>query len=518
MDIKKGDWIRVPKGTLLVNDYSGKHSYKHCQTSTTREVVVQVTSVGRDSNWYRHLTPDQTKEWRENCVWHSTVLDRKPESYYIELAKQNAGHKFDIVSWLNDKKAAYAHQVEATEAPAPKKKAEPKVNKRQQMVVKSRWKFTQDHDLVFELDNPEYIKLHDAFYKTYQHPGKHWVYVQTTKGVAQVRVEDLPADLRAKYDAKVAEYDTAFAAYRESIKDVPRHLPKVIRSIKAGEVFAVIGKFQTYNPYGYSLPEIGQVVPVMFDGDADKVFLPYKQVVDVIEADTIPMVNIYVLRQKSTGLFYKGDTYANGWKPEWVEGFMKAKHYDSIGRAKTSILMSAGYFNGLPGADEALPEWSASSGNLQITDDHELVHFDKLGRKEVGPVADFQEWYKRSWELRALTVKYGSSVRTAYKALEKANMLDSQKGMIVFTVTDEEKLEDVGYWGERSALSDEDKAEIELSIASMKKGTFKKAVDHKSMAVSFPNKRDALMFKLSYQGNLKITVLDLEEMKEAVDG
>jgi len=180
--------------------------------------------------------------------------------------------------------------------------------------------------------------------------------------------------------------------------------------------------------------------------------------------------------------------------------------------------MMSGYYNNLPGADEALPEWGGfvTMGREDIAN-FELVEFNKLDRQEVGSVADFQDWYNRSWELRELTVKYGSSVRTVYKALEKANLLDSQKGMIVFTVTDEDVLDGVGYYGERTALTAEDTKEIDSVTSSMAKGTFKKAIDHKSMAVSFANKGSAMMFKLSYSGKLKVTVLDLEEMQEVVD-
>ena len=121
--------------------------------------------------------------------------------------------------------------------------------------------------------------------------------------------------------------------------------------------------------------------------------------------------------------------------------------------------------------------------------------------------------------MRELTVKYGSSVRAVYKALEKANLLDTQKGIAVFTCVDEEKLDQVGYWGDRTALTDQDKAEIDAAISSIgaNKKTYKKAIDSKSAAVSFATKSAAMMFKLSYQGSLKISIIDFEEMKETID-
>jgi hypothetical protein len=191
-----------------------------------------------------------------------------------------------------------------------------------------------------------------------------------------------------------------------------------------------------------------------------------------------------------------------------------------LGRAKTSILTMTGYYKDLPGADESLPEWGGGGKTFNMTSDWELVKFDKLGRKEIGPVADFHEWFATSWRLRALTVQFGSSVRTAYKALEKANLLDTQKGMIVFTETDEDKLDNAGVYGDKSAISKEEQELINQAIEStkMKKGTYKKATDIKSVAVSFPTKGAAMMFKLAYNGKLKSHVLDLETLTEAVDG
>lgn len=530
--IKVGDWIKVPAGTVLVYDRS---KCRFFESKTSRDVTVQVTAVKpmsefeltrlleNDSfaktlakNWIKELTDYPThiygQEYTEEVRAANEIRQKEINDRYFKIFEQRLGYPPLLVEWSNGAKQATVGDVKKADAPAERKKAEPKINKRQQMVNKSRWKFTQDHDLVFELDNPAYKNAVNAFHQKNQ-PLSPWININ---GVAH-HIGNFDAATQQRYKAAEAAYEAAHKTFYDSIKNLPKYQKVVVRKIKAGDVFTVDGKFLSYNPYGFTLPEVGAVARVIFEGDSNHTYLPYTQVSDIIEAEEIPTVNVYVLRQKSTGLFYKGSSYRNGWKPEWVDGFMKAKHFDGMGRAKTQILLATGYYNGLPGSDESLPEWAGGPGSLEITDDMELVHFDKLARKEVGIVEDFHAWFKRSWELRALTVKYGSSVRTVYKELEKKDLLDSQKVLLVFTASDE-AVEDMDY-DDRTALTDEDKKHLEDAIesAGLKKGTFKKAIDYKSMAISFADKRTAMLFKLSYNGQLKSTILDLDEMKEVVE-
>ena len=535
MTIETGDWIRVPKGTHLIKDYT-KGNYGEGKAPTSRDVVVQVSAVTDiDPYYFRDLlSVEDFSEFKAGerggrNTYGSGHTDETrataQQIYDAALAKARSklkGGAQKIIHWSNDRKGALDIFVEKVEAPAARKKAEVKINKRQQMVNKSRWRFTQDHDVTYVVPNPAVRAGEQAWEKANPRPG-----------------------YSHSMDDDVAWRERLFAERKRLEDELGKMITTVHRKVKAGEVFTVDGKFQTYNPYGYGAEDVGSIARVLFDGDSKNTWLPYKQVDSIIEAESIPTVDVYVLRNKATGEFYKSSEYneeatkaaqeeakANGAKlygiwhecavydPVTVEGFMKAKHFDGLGRAKTQILMMTGYYNNLPGADESLPEWAGGAGFKMDTAEWELVHFDKLARREVEVVQDFAEWYKRAWELRELTVRYGSSVRTAYKALEKANLLDSQKGMVVFTETDEEKLDNAGIYGDKTAISDEEKALIDVAIAStkMKKGTFKKAVDLKSVAVSFPNKGAAMMFKLAYNGKLKTTILDLETLTETVDG
>ena len=540
MTIEAGDWIKVPKGTHLMKDYT-KGNYGEGKAPTSRDVIVQVSAVTDISDYYlrsllslqdfsdyqaelRKFPHPNTYGGRDGQFTDETrERDRAGQATALAVALTKIpGGATKMVHWSNDKKAALDIAVEKVEAPAPRKKAEPKINKRQQMVNKSRWKFTETRDILGIIENPTF-----------------WPAIHTVNADPKMKRPDWDHNDRDASQKAHTAYEAKRQAAIDALCPEGQYIEAVIYQAKQDEVFEVDGKFFT----SYSGNNGALFSAKLADGT--KKTFPYKSVEPYIEAESIPTVDVYVLRNKATGEFYKSSEYneeateaaqeeakAKGAKlygiwhecavydPVTVETFMKAKHFDGLGRAKTQILMMTGYYDGLPGADESLPEWAGGSGFKMSTDEWELVHFDKLARKEVGIVEDFAEWYKRSWELRELTVKFGSSVRTAYKALEKANLLDTQKGMVVFTETDEDKLDNAGYYGDKTAISDEEKALIDAAIAStkMKKGTFKKAVDIKSVAVSFPNKGAAMMFKLAYNGKLKTTILDLETLKEAVDG
>lgn len=540
MTINVGDWVRVPKGTNLIKDYT-KGNYGEGKEPTSREVTVQVSAVTDIDSYYLRslLSLEDFSAYQAELrkFPNPNTHGGQPGQYTDETrARDRAGQEAalvvarskipngatQLIHWSNDKKAALNTAVEKVEAPAPRKKPEVKINKRQQMVNKSRWKFTETRAIMGIVESPNYWP---AIHKVNADPNferPDWDHKDQKASSAA------NATWQARREAEIAR-----------LCPEGQYIEAVIYQATAGEIIEVEGKFQK----SWSGKNGDIFVAKLENGSTTR--FPYKSVEPYIEAETIPTVDIYVLRNKASSEFYKSSEYnatatkaaqdaatLRGeklygiwhehavYEPVTVEAFMKAKHFDGLGRAKTQILMMTGYYNNLPGADESLPEWAGGSGFQLDTAEWELVHFDKLARKEVGVVSDFAEWYKRAWELRELTVRYGSSVRTAYKALEKANLLDSQKGMVVFTETDEEKLDNVGYHGDKTAISDEEKALIDAAIAStqMKKGTFKKAVDIKSVAVTFPNKGAAMMFKLAYNGKLKTTILDLETLTEAVDG
>lgn len=541
--------MRVPKGTPLLtyqrvgqNTVLGEHG-----EVTKREAVVEIKDFHYVESWNDKLTAEEQAEYErlsdENrqalyaihakyrtqswtCPRTGAVHENYDvpielkEKYSNELTEnyrqdeeikkrfEDLGYSrfvFDdiVVSWGSDYKKAWLRYMEPVEKSEVKTR-KTTINKRQQMVNKSRWKFTETRDIKGIIENPKFWPAIHAVNADPNFDRPDWDHTNPQASQAAL------AAWQSRRDLEIAR-----------LCPEGQYIEAVIYQAKAGEIIEVEGKFQK----SWSGKNGDIFVAKLENGNTTR--FPYKSVESYLEPESIPTVKIWVLREKSSGKFYHSSEYDRSasilsgkdvYDPILVDNFMKAKHFDSLGRAKTQILMMTGYYNGLAGAEEALPEW-AGGGGFVLDDKWELVEFDKLNRQEVGVVPNFQEWYKRSWELRSLTMRYGSSVRSCYKELEKANLLDQQKGMLVFTVTDEDALDNLGYYGDRSAVTEEDKAAVDAAIkaAGLKKGQFKKSQDAKSVAVSFPNKGAAMLFKLGYSGNLKTTVIDLEEMKEAVD-
>ena len=422
------------------------------------------------------------------------------------------GHDSKVVSWNNNNRRAFADVVTKTE-PKDTPTKERKLSKRQQMVNKSCWTFTEDFDLKTYHRNPDYDDAYRGFIRANPQPSP-WVNIQ---GLSY-HVRSLGTSEVRKYNEAVNDYNVKVRDFYENVLNkIPEHIEKLTRSFKAGDTFTINGKLMSWNTLNYKFADNDTQI-IRADVNGDDVYLPYNSVVGIIEPVAIPTVYVYALRDKTTGKFYKPGGYMNQFKPQWVDVYNKGKLFDNLGRAKTHVLTATGYYNGLNDDGASLPEWMDHGGTgLEINENIDLVKFDKLARKEVEVVAEFIEWYKRAWELRELTVKYGSSVRTVYKELEKKDMLDKQKIVLVFTAS-EDDIEEYCNEGE-SAIREDDRKWFEESVeaAGLKKGTYKKAIDHKSFAISFADKSKALMFKLSYGGGLKSTIIDINEMKEVVE-
>lgn len=566
---KKGDRVDIDKGTLLYERYWG-HRQPEAKY-TTRKSTATITDIKLEKQWPEYLTTEQLAEFKNKekaCreKWEKIAGPRPESPYFDPVTRQRItpskdeydayekasnewyarweGHskEHNMLNWEYEKLAisqasienfviqwsggeTYANMVQPTaKAAKPNKITMP--NKRQLMVSGSKWKVTQDVTIQYDIRNPAFDVVLDAWEKANPRPPQLQYWQKSSSGSHTVQISYTPAEEKAWRDADEAWRKSWLAAKKAQDAITPEIIKADYVEFKAGDILEVDGKFLTYWR-STRLPIVGSfsnIVVLKRASDNSSHGVEYKQISDFIEADSIPMVKVFVLRHKTSGQYFKSYDWEESrgtgeFTQATADTFMKGKKWDNLGKAKTSILMMSGYYEGLPGADESLPEWGGGqSMSREQLEEYDLVEFNKLDRQEIGLAEGFHEWFKRSWELRELTVRYGSSVRTTYKALEKANLLDSQKGMIVFTVTNEEALDKVGYWGDKTALTDEDKAEIELATASMKKGTFKKAIDAKSMAVSFPNKAAAMIFKLSYNGNLKVSVIDLEDMKEAVEG
>ena len=213
----------------------------------------------------------------------------------------------------------------------------------------------------------------------------------------------------------------------------------------------------------------------------------------------------WTLRDTLTGEWYAGvDYYARS--PRMTLNLAKSKKCKDIGNLKSSILSFSGYFDNLPGSDN-LPEWIGGPRIYDLPSSWEAVKINKALKIEV-ETQEIQCWYKRTWELRSLTMLYGSSVRTAYGKAEKKG-LENYSTMLVFSPNIDPQ----------DDLSEEDIQDINSVIEDYKgkRGDLIKAKNTHNVSYVFKNKTSALMTKLSYGGDLKVTALDLHSLKEIVD-
>lgn len=556
-NIKAGDWILIPKGTQLTRDWSKGYS-NDTPGQTSRDVTVQVSNVEPIDGYYmRGIVDDAayeeydktTRQLRHVRTYGAGITDEMREA--DQLTKEHARLKAlstlpcgstHFVYWSGGKKSVLNNAVSIVAAPSPRKKVEPKVNLRQQMVAKSRWKFTQDHDVMVKITNPQLGVEMDAWDKANPSPKRPPDNRVIMHGRPTIIMPSKDDSVWAAYHTDRAIWDKAREVERKAIH--ARHVAEVdhvLFSVKAGDVFEVTGRFTTSARLGREWLK-GQFLPAKFD-NGKETKLPYSSIKDVIEADSIPTVDIYVFRDKDTGLFMQTYPYGNSqyvsnpesvkgnWlpgsyvykgmvnQPEMTDKFMKAKHFDNLGKLKTSLLNISGYYDGLNtnAIDNSRGYDTSYEKQMDLPENWEVVKFDKLARKEV-EVIDIHAWYKRAYELRELTLRFGSSVRTVYQDLEKRNELDIQKGVIVFTVSQTQREEGLDY-GDKTAFTDDQLKSIDdlIERLEMKKGTYRRGKDAFTQSISFKDKGVALMAKLSYSGSLKLSVLDLETLKEAVD-
>lgn len=522
---KAGDYVLIPKGTLIRKESSYYGEMTKSRDDQVLEVVEVFTLNSHADNWLVFGTDDERKEFSElrsqSHGWGNKpeviqakidlealttrIKARVPSQFYLRLEGKKAVH--ESVATLSDKTKVV---VKAAKPPT----------LRQQMVKDSKWKVLKDIEIIGTITNPDYTaevqRVKNESVTRYPYPAP--ITVTHHGHTYQQAAPDPERDNRSKF-------------YEDGIDKitVDHRIDKTQSRLFKDEVLTVTGKFSTYhkpgNDWSFKLPdgmaEMWVPVKLVRNGETKEGWVPFGALNGNVEAESIPTVDIYVIRDTSTGKFYSGTEYLSGmtstgprYVNAYVNEFMKAKQFDNVGRAKTSILSMTGYYEGLPGS-ENVPEWveyGRGGKKEDFPSTWELVKFDKLGRKELD-VIDLQSWFEKTWELRGLTMKFGSAVRGLYKDIETKGKLDAYKGMLVFYKKDHD-----AWYGDKSAFSDTELAEIDAAVAhaGLKKGEFLKKKAFDTVAVSFANAGKAMMFKLSYNGTIPAEVINLETMKEEV--
>lgn len=387
--------------------------------------------------------------------------------------------------------------------------------KRILMVKGSKWRFTQDATLTRTQTNSKFDDEERKWWDTNRAkvygPNSTMDYAEATKTAKQ---------------------------FVSKVLGIPETLEVEWGEAKAGVEFEITGK-STNSVYSsdYRSKFLGLHFPIKIDDRT--IWAPYKAIEPIIElAGEAPTVNEYVIRARDSGKIYAGINYdrptiwsnalqthvANpDYDPDniikYADTFMKGKRWKDAGKPKLAILDFTGYYEDLPYGG-GRPDWMGDgTKQFDLPKDWEIVKFDKLTKKEL-EVIDVQEWFKRTWELRALTIQFGSPVRTLYNDLDKKGKLDNFKGMLVVRAPVETRHAgtNYAYTSYTDELDPKDVAELDQLIEQFgfKSKDLKRAKDDTCVAVAFANTNAALRLKLSYSGKLQFNILDLETLKEAV--
>ncbi len=387
-------------------------------------------------------------------------------------------------------------------------------NKRLLMVKGSKWRITQDATIMHTKENDLYKKEFSDWEKL--------------------------------------NYDKYKGLYEERQKDAAAFVTKVLGikptvevewgKVTAGTEFEITGKstnsMYTTNPFTVWSGIYFPVTVLNGPSKGKKVNIPYKGFEPLMELTEAIEVCEYVIRASSTGKIFAGVNYD---RPEiwsnklqayianpdydadnvikYADTFMKGKRWKDAGKPKLYVLDSTGYYENMPGGQR--PDWLGDgSKQFDLPKDWEIVKFDKLTKKEV-EVIDIQKWFERAWQLRELTIKFGSPVRSLYNELDKKGKLDTFKGMLVVRSNITEYHPGTSYASSYydDELDPKDVAELDQLIEQFgfKSKDLKRAKDPNCVAVAFANTNAALRLKLAYSGKLQFGIIDLETLKETVN-
>lgn len=225
------------------------------------------------------------------------------------------------------------------------------------------------------------------------------------------------------------------------------------------------------------------------------------------------VIPFYVLRDKATGLFYEDNNY--DWNERKYSATLvmtdkanKARKFKRLADARSHMLIKSGYYEGLPDT-EALPEWMRNNldGAITWTEHMEIVEIDKVTKAETN-TWETKDYLQQMWRLRALTLKFGSSVRAMYKKLEEKNQLGEYPAMVVW------RHDGTNYWDYE--MEDTELAAIKDTYKLMPKGQSVLIKNGANACLACINEGVAWAATQFYTGKLIAHVISLNTLLECV--
>ncbi len=535
LSLQVGDTVVVPKGVTVISGQKYKafeYVNQHDRAPSKRASTVEIGDITDASeNWHLFISePNQSRLEKELGVnYWMTIFDRHgsaldflnprsiPASRYqdhplvaqIKAETDAEWGDYILASWSNGERHCRADQVVPTKArtkAAPKEQA---ISKRRQMVVGSEWEFTSAVEITLWVSNPkigELLEKRESYYVNANSTHRQGNSIVVVLGGGRPQTQ--------------AELD-AMAAIQKEIEATDDVIHIRVATIPAGTRIKVTGKVvgdAYYLPYDAKVDgkkiTNGLAVPVsvtsgLLDWHSDrdplktyygKLCLPYTQIEKAVEALSVPEEIVHVMRDTATGEFFAG--WDDRLRPKMSKTFSGAKKYKTASAVKASIMDFTGYTSGMAYENEEgyKPEWVGNNDKkMDLPPTWESVAIDKTTNTEKG-TSDLQQWYTNLMRLRALTVLYGSSVRTVFKKIENKPQYST---IVAFKMPKYEKIENV------------DGMQIDRAVEAVVPKPIM-VPNERARAFAVESVDDAVLIKLGYSGRAVCSIIDTRTLEEIV--
>lgn len=507
-EFKTGDWVTYLKGTRV---YPAQYdlSAERKNTTMVRGIISEtyaVVGMLMNSEENFKLTRDASALMKQRGV--QGAVGPEVEAIYQELQMKIADQVLArypdrprVMLALPDNRAVFIDDVTLAEEPGKKPKPAKPLTKAQQMVPKSVWRVTETFDVLIPVENPAWRRACNHAYDLMRaNPGK------------------LGKDMHKDYLDNCG---------------IPRQIQLPYVRLEKDAEITVIGKRSQYgyyeqgsanyegksHIYPFKIPKSG--VTWLTQHPHTDLMLPYDLIASRLDPADIPLVKVLVLRDRETGKYFKGAE--SGWTYTgqsgnilMADGYAQARKYDDLGKLKASIMDWTGYHIGMPEsyADDR-PQWLTQNSNSKVSDlppTFEVVYFDKLAKTELPDQFDVQDWYRRLWALRGLTISHGTVVRKLYNDLDKKGDL----GEFSFILALRAPMDEHGNYP-RGFTEDEVAAfEEVIERSGLKRTDMRRGKNTHSMAVAVRDPNMAFQMRFTYGGSLPIAVLNLTTLQEEV--
>lgn len=287
---------------------------------------------------------------------------------------------------------------------------------------------------------------------------------------------------------------------------------KHMTDFRKGEIIVITDKSSTYHPRTY---DKGIFYPVTCEGRKGQGSFELKDISQYLDLHEEVLQLIWVFYSAKMGgyiekipysTYHDGDNYEAAQKTGGVlfnAKITKAMKKKRSQDTKQFLLSHSGYYDGIDTSD-IYYVFEPGGKKVDFPDDLVVQELNKI-TKEVRSETKASDYLTEAFRLRPLTLKYGSAIRSVFKDMEEKG--ESYTTLLMFQDTNE----DVDQYDKSKPI---EQLKTEFKASKPAKGTYIMKSDYRTVAFAFKNRNDALMFRLSYSGDLSSQLVDAETLAE----